>query len=236
MLRQSRSIQKMVRGLRLKLHISSANLPAIVYINNHTAVWGSWYDATSGEWGYACCHSVVHVSYCTGLAGIEATQASSAKHLLASSLNKEASPPPESAPRSAETTEDRKKKAEELFSKKRLGEGEINLDKDRLAQALQEEKKRKGRSGDDDDRHGKRQKGQSGSYEVSQEELGEFCLGAGRWLVDSIPCRGVQDEPPDDGGPDGQLCRCGGVAMPCYICAPAVSLLASLLIVFLYAL
>ena len=69
----------------------------------------------------------------------------------------------------------RKKKAEELFSKKRLGEGEINLDKDRLAQALQEEKKRKARSGEDDDRLGKRQKGQGGSYEVSQEELGEFC-------------------------------------------------------------
>ena len=147
---------------------------SLVYINNHTAVWGSWYDATSGEWGYACCHSTVHLSYCTGLAGIEATQASSAKHLLASSLNQEASPPPESAPRATETADDRKKKAEELFSKKRLGEGEISLDKDRLAQALQEEKKRKARSGDDDDRHGKRQKGQGGSYEVSQEELGEL--------------------------------------------------------------
>lgn len=161
------------------LHVSFTDSPSLVYINNHTAVWGSWYDATSGEWGYACCHSTVHLSYCTGLAGIEATQASSAKHLLASSLNKEASPPPESAPQATETADDRKKKAEELFSKKRLGEGEISLDKDRLAQALQEEKKRKARSGDDDDRQGKRQKGQGGSYEVSQEELGELCFSVG---------------------------------------------------------
>lgn len=168
----------MVRDL-VSRRISSANSRFAVLINNHTAVWGSWYDATTGEWGYACCHSMVHVSYCTGSAGIEAAQASSAKHLLASALETEGSPPPESAPRATGTTEDRKKKAEELFSKKRLGEGELSLDKDRLAQALQEEKKRKARSGDDDDRTGKRQKGPGGSYEVSQEELGEFvCLGA----------------------------------------------------------
>ncbi|KAI0728130.1 pre-mRNA-splicing factor SLU7 [Fomitopsis betulina] len=150
---------------------AKSKYPEDVLINNHTAVWGSWYDATTGEWGYACCHSMVHVSYCTGSAGIEAAQASSAKHLLASALETEGSPPPESAPRATGTTEDRKKKAEELFSKKRLGEGELSLDKDRLAQALQEEKKRKARSGDDDDRTGKRQKGPGGSYEVSQEEL-----------------------------------------------------------------
>jgi len=41
-----------------------------VYINNHTAVWGSWWH--DGQWGYACCKSLVKNSYCTGLAGIEA--------------------------------------------------------------------------------------------------------------------------------------------------------------------
>ena len=49
------------------------------------------------------------------------------------------------AKKGADGIEKKKKKAEELFSKKRLGEGEISLDKDRLAQALQEEKKRKAR-------------------------------------------------------------------------------------------
>ncbi|XP_037091972.1 LOW QUALITY PROTEIN: pre-mRNA-splicing factor SLU7-like [Pollicipes pollicipes] len=38
-----------------------------VYINNHTAVWGSyWRD---GRWGFKCCHSLIKNSYCTGEAG-----------------------------------------------------------------------------------------------------------------------------------------------------------------------
>eukprot|EP00878_Enallax_costatus_P015778 GHUV01016534.1.p1 GENE.GHUV01016534.1~~GHUV01016534.1.p1 ORF type:complete len:239 (+),score=51.04 GHUV01016534.1:904-1620(+) len=41
-----------------------------VYINNHTSVWGSWWQ--DGTWGYACCHSAVRNSYCTGKAGEKA--------------------------------------------------------------------------------------------------------------------------------------------------------------------
>ncbi|GBE81115.1 pre-mRNA-splicing factor SLU7 [Sparassis latifolia] len=137
-----------------------------VYVNNHTEIWGSWYDQTSGQWGYGCCHSSVHLSYCTGQAGIEAARASSAMNLLASATSNSASPPPPE-PVQDDRIEDRKKKAEELFSKKRLGEGEVSLDKDRLAQAIGEERKRKARGEDGDDRYGKRQKG----GEVTQEEL-----------------------------------------------------------------
>ncbi|TKY85551.1 hypothetical protein EX895_005713 [Sporisorium graminicola] len=43
--------------------------------NNHTAVWGSWYDLETAEWGYGCCRSKVWNSYCTGEAGIEASKA-----------------------------------------------------------------------------------------------------------------------------------------------------------------
>ena len=44
-----------------------------VLVNNHTAVWGSyWHD---GLWGYKCCHSHVKNSYCTGAAGVEAQAA-----------------------------------------------------------------------------------------------------------------------------------------------------------------
>nr|CAB3266370.1 zinc finger protein (CCHC)-12 [Phallusia mammillata] len=39
------------------------------YINNHTSVWGSFWK--NGSWGYACCHSVIKHSYCTGEAGKE---------------------------------------------------------------------------------------------------------------------------------------------------------------------
>merc|ERR1711974_33991 len=35
-----------------------------VFINNHTSVWGSYWQA--GRWGYACCHSFIKQSYCLG--------------------------------------------------------------------------------------------------------------------------------------------------------------------------
>ncbi|KAI9885665.1 MAG: Tabersonine 6,7-epoxidase isoform 2 [Watsoniomyces obsoletus] len=41
--------------------------PEDVMINNHTSVWGSWWS--DFKWGYACCHSTVRNSYCTGEEG-----------------------------------------------------------------------------------------------------------------------------------------------------------------------
>lgn len=32
-----------------------------VYINNHTCVWGSYWNA--GRWGYKCCKSFIKVLY-----------------------------------------------------------------------------------------------------------------------------------------------------------------------------
>ena len=141
-------------------------------MNNHTAVWGSWYDTSTGSWGYACCHSILHLSYCAGEAGIEATQASSAQHLLASS-----STVGEYKKSGTEETQPEKvpEKVEQNYSKKRIGEGDVKLDRDRLAQAVLEERKRKTRGGkDDDDRSSKKQKGvlESGSHDVTEEELG----------------------------------------------------------------
>ena len=46
-------------------------------INNHTAVWGSyWRD---GAWGYACCHQFVKNSYCIGDAGSKAADEQTAQ-------------------------------------------------------------------------------------------------------------------------------------------------------------
>ena len=39
-----------------------------VHVNNHTAVWGSWWREF--HWGYACCRSTVKNSYCTGEQGM----------------------------------------------------------------------------------------------------------------------------------------------------------------------
>lgn len=40
--------------------------------NNHTSVWGSWWK--DFKWGYACCHSTVKNSYCTGEEGKRAIE------------------------------------------------------------------------------------------------------------------------------------------------------------------
>jgi len=140
----------------------------IVYNNNHTAVWGSWYDVSSSTWGYACCHSTIHISYCAGEVGKEATQASTAQALLASSSKAQSEPPDQS--------NEVRARIEQNYSKKRVGEGEVPLDKGRLAEAISEEKKRKARGDKDDDRFSKKMKGlQSSSHDVTEEEFG-MCL------------------------------------------------------------
>ncbi|KIJ67966.1 hypothetical protein HYDPIDRAFT_107513 [Hydnomerulius pinastri MD-312] len=141
--------------------------PEDVYINNHTAVWGSWYDVSTGTWGYACCHSNLHISYCAGDVGKEAAHASTAQALLASS-----SKPPSDPSDEDEKAKEPRARIEQNYSKKRVGEGDVMLDKDRLAEALNEEKKRKARGGDDDDRSSKKKKGlESGGHDVTEEEL-----------------------------------------------------------------
>lgn len=55
----------------------------LVLVNNHTAIWGSYYDVSTGQWGYGCCHSTIHASYCAGEAGILAAESSTTQNLLA---------------------------------------------------------------------------------------------------------------------------------------------------------
>lgn len=54
-----------IRGAR-KVE-SKSKYPEDVLINNHKSVWGSWW--ANFQWGYACCHSTVKNSYCTGEEG-----------------------------------------------------------------------------------------------------------------------------------------------------------------------
>ena len=66
------------------------------------------------------------------------------------------------------------------LSKKRLGEGNLSLDNERLAQALSAERKRKAAGEDDgDDRWGgkRRKHGREGTnIDVTEEDLGVFLL------------------------------------------------------------
>ncbi|KIM69189.1 hypothetical protein SCLCIDRAFT_103488 [Scleroderma citrinum Foug A] len=139
--------------------------PEDVYINNHTAVWGSWYDMATGDWGYSCCHSSVHMSYCSGDAGKAASRSSTAQALLASSSSQ--------GEKAAEGT---KARIEQNYSKKRIGEGNVTLDKERLAEALADERKRKARGDNEEDReadrHNKKKRApEIGTHDVTEEEL-----------------------------------------------------------------
>ncbi|CAF9909189.1 mRNA splicing protein [Imshaugia aleurites] len=49
---------------------AKSKYPEDVFLNNHTTVWGSWWS--NFQWGYACCHSIIKNSYCTGEEGKQA--------------------------------------------------------------------------------------------------------------------------------------------------------------------
>lgn len=57
-----------------------------VFINNHTSVWGSWWF--DFQWGYACCHSHIKNSYCTGAEGKQALEEAS-RTLLSADASEE---------------------------------------------------------------------------------------------------------------------------------------------------
>jgi pre-mRNA-processing factor SLU7 len=52
---------------------AKSKYPEDVLLNNHTSVWGSWWS--DFRWGYACCHSFIKNSYCTGEEGKRAFEA-----------------------------------------------------------------------------------------------------------------------------------------------------------------
>lgn len=137
-----------------------------VLVNNHTAVWGSWYQASTGKWGFACCHSTLYGSYCSGEAGIEASEAATAQNLL--------NPPKSLLETHLEAGGKGKEKAkagdDPSFSKKRLGDVDVSLDKEKLQRAIAEEKKRK--KGElEDDGSDKKRRYNGGNLDVTEEEL-----------------------------------------------------------------
>lgn len=189
-----------------------------MYVNNHTDVWGSWYDPSTGTWGYACCHSTIHVSYCSGKEGIEAAKASSAQNLLASTSASAHAEPPRSLAETA-SARDVSERVEQNYSKKRVGEGDVRLDDERLSRALQEEKKRKARGEeDDDDRSGKKRKNAGGSHDVTEEEMGKLpFFHMGSFIANDFD-RGVPDESAHDGRSNGKLRGRGAVGLASQHC------------------
>ena len=49
---------------------AKSKYPEDVFINDHTSVWGSWWNENLG-WGYTCCHNTIKASMCLGVKGKE---------------------------------------------------------------------------------------------------------------------------------------------------------------------
>jgi len=59
-----------------------------VFVNNHSSVFGSYYNRARATWGYKCCHSPLKNSYCTGEKGKLANDAVSNEAMDAFSRSK----------------------------------------------------------------------------------------------------------------------------------------------------
>jgi pre-mRNA-processing factor SLU7 len=121
----------------------------LVYINNHTSVYGSWYR--DGKWGYACCAQYHKNSYCTGAAGIEADRAAAR---LAKGEIGDMPPPPQPRRETPET-------------------GKRVLDNEILRDVIKDRSKRK-RPEDEKFQSSKRELSVAESALVSEEEYEEY--------------------------------------------------------------
>jgi pre-mRNA-processing factor SLU7 len=111
---------------------------------------------------------------------------------------------PEHVSQPVSDEQDSRRSREQNYSKTRIGEGDVQIDRERLRAALEDEKKRKARH-DDDDRSSKKKKAaseQNSNHEVTQEELGwcfYFGFLAPTILLTKTMYRGLPDEQTDDG-------------------------------------
>ena len=106
-----------------------------IHPGNHSSIWGSYWS--EGKWGFKCCHSFVKLSYCTGAAGKDASDAGASLSL----------PPPTRMEEAEKETGDKKEEATKKKEESSSAESEDEEEKaERLAAAkAKEEKKQKKR-------------------------------------------------------------------------------------------
>jgi pre-mRNA-processing factor SLU7 len=185
------------------------------FLLNHTSVWGSYWSG--GQWGFACCHSFIRSSYCTGKAGIEAAAASA--RLMRDQMNSSSSSSSieqTNAPTqktllethvlnaakslkaggSLSTSESSKNSALEK-GKARLGEGSVVIDKKKLKKALEAEELRKKREIEDAGEEGKGKRkfnSMENDTEVTEEQLEAYRMAKSSYLD---PMANFKDEDED---------------------------------------
>lgn len=109
-----------------------------VLINNHTAVWGSWWS--NFRWGYACCHSFIKKSYCTGEAGKLAFEAAERQRtgvgLIAEKGTEAEAEAEAEAEREVDNTREEKKEKKDKKKKKEGNEGDEDAPKKRTLEEM----------------------------------------------------------------------------------------------------
>ncbi|ETN00366.1 hypothetical protein PPTG_18061 [Phytophthora nicotianae INRA-310] len=136
--------------------------------NNHTSIWGSWFDRTEMAWGYACCHSKVRKSYCTGEDGKKAIEESKTTKTERAMLK---------IPEKSETDGSVATQAGGVISKRSEMYGENiapELDEMKLKKAIKKAAKEKKKQAEQDDK--KRKYNSMGNYEVNAEEMEAYKL------------------------------------------------------------
>jgi pre-mRNA-processing factor SLU7 len=105
--------------------IARSKYPEDVLSNNHKSVWGSWWK--NFTWGYACCHSTVKNSYCTGDQGREAFEEMEGMRTGMRLL--------EDAPQQVGVDEVAEQREEDVAKRKENGEiAEVNVKKRTMAE------------------------------------------------------------------------------------------------------
>ncbi|RLN48118.1 hypothetical protein BBJ29_004175 [Phytophthora kernoviae] len=139
--------------------------------NNHTSIWGSWFDRGEMAWGYACCHSKVRKSYCTGDDG---------KKALEESKSVTTERPMLKVPEKLEAgkqTDGSAVQAGGVISKRSEMYGENmapELDEKKLKKAIKKATKQKKQQADKDEK--KRKYNSMGNYEVNAEDMEAYRL------------------------------------------------------------
>ncbi|KAG6602787.1 Pre-mRNA-splicing factor SLU7 [Phytophthora cinnamomi] len=139
--------------------------------NNHTSIWGSWFDRSEMAWGYACCHSKVRKSYCTGEDGKKALEESKIANAERAMLK----PPEKLEPGQSDGSASAQ--AGGVISKRSEMYGENiapDLDEKKLKKAIKKAAKEKKKQAEVDDK--KRKYNSMGNYEVNAEEMEAYKL------------------------------------------------------------
>lgn len=140
--------------------------------NNHTLIWGSWYDRRERSWGYACCHSKVRKSYCTGEEGKRAMESVAAQHSVPVAEQRAMLPPKEASSESSGKDDS----GASVLQKRSEMYGEnvaVDLDAKKLKKAMKKVAKQQAQAEMDDK---KRKYNSMSNYEVEKEEMEAYKL------------------------------------------------------------